>query len=68
MKNFFYNILGLFLILCIVVVVITWIGMIYVGISELYIQNPNTLFIIIPFIIFVHWFGYICFKNGGQYL
>lgn len=63
MKNLFYNILGLFLILCVVIVILTWVGINYVGIMDLYYKNSNTLFVTIPFCIFCNTFIVLCFSK-----
>ena len=62
-KNFFYYILGLFFILCIITVILTWIGINYVGIMELYYKNSNTLFITIPHCIVCNIFIILCLSK-----
>lgn len=62
-ENIFYAILGIVMIICVIVGVIVWCGIIYIGIKEYYDINPNSLFITIPSVIFVHAFGYLCFTR-----
>jgi len=62
-ENIFYTILGIVMIILVILGVITWVGMIYVGIKQYYDINPNSLFITIPAIILVHWFGYMVIKH-----
>lgn len=62
-ENIFYVILDLIMVLCMVIGTLTWVGMVSIGIIELYEKNPNTLFITIPFVIYVHVFGYLTFTR-----
>ena len=62
-ENIFYTILGIVMIICVIVGVTVWGGMMYIGIKECYDINPNSLFITIPFVIFAHWFGYMTIKH-----
>ena len=62
-KNIFYVILDLVMILCMVFGTLTWVGIMSIGIIDLYEKNPNTLFITIPFVIYIHVFGYLTFTR-----
>lgn len=62
-KNIFYVILDFVMILCMVFGTLTWVGIMSIGIIDLYEKNSNTLFITIPFVIFVHIFGYLTFTR-----
>jgi len=62
-QNIFYIILDFVMILCMVLGTLTWIGIMSIGVIDLYEKNPNTLFITIPFVIFVHVFGYLTFTR-----
>ena len=62
-ENIFYIIFGFVIILCMVIGTLTWVGIMGIGIIDLYEKNPNTLFITIPFVIYVHVFGYLTFTR-----
>lgn len=63
MKENIFIILDLVMVLCMVIGTLTWVGIMGIGIIDLYEKNPNTLFITIPFVIFVHVFGYLTFTR-----
>lgn len=58
-ENILYIILSVIFAICIVLSIAAWIALLIVGTIDMYDKNPNTLFIIIPFIIFVHVYGYL---------
>lgn len=58
-ENILYIILSVIFVICIVLSIAAWIALLIVGTIDMYNKNPNTLFIIIPFIIFVHVYGYL---------
>ena len=62
-ENFWLTILGIVMIILVILGVIIWVGMLIVFTIDDYNKNPNSLFITIPAIIFVHWFGYMVFKH-----
>lgn len=62
-EKILYSIFGIILYISIIFGVLIWICMMYFGIKEYYDLNPNSLFITIPTVIFVHIFGYICFTR-----
>ena len=62
-ENILYIIFSVIYVICIVFAIIAWIALIIVGIIDMYEKNPNTLFITIPFIIYVHVFGYLTFTR-----
>jgi len=59
--NFLYPTI---LITCAISLIIVWTGMLTVFVIDDYNKNPNTLFVSIPLIIFVHWFGYKVFTKN----
>ena len=61
--NILYIIFSVIYAICIVFGIIAWIALLIVGITDMYEKNPNTLFIIIPFIILVHIYGYLTFTR-----
>jgi len=62
-ENIFYTILGIVMIILIIFAVLVWVGMLIVFVVDDYGKNPNLLFIDIPMIILVHWFGYMVIKH-----
>ena len=62
-ENIFYTILGIVMIICVIVGVTVWCGMMYIGIKECYDINPNSLWVVIPFVLLVHIWGYLCFTH-----
>jgi hypothetical protein len=62
-ENIFYAILGITMIICAIVGVTVWCGIIYIGIKECYNVNPTSLWVVIPIVLIVHIFGYICFTR-----
>ena len=66
-ENIFYNILGIVMIIwigiCVIIGVTIWGGMMYIGIKECYNVNPTSLWVVIPFVLIVHVFGYLCFTR-----
>jgi hypothetical protein len=62
-ENILYIIFSVIYVICIVFAIIAWIALIIVGILDLYEKNPNTLFITIPFVIYIHVFGYLTFTR-----
>ena len=62
-ENFWFTILGIVMVILIILAVIIWVGMLIVFVMDEYSKNPNSLFITIPAIILVHWFGYMTFKH-----
>ena len=62
-EKILYATLGIILYISIVSMVLIWACMMFFGIKEYYDLNPNSLFITIPIVIFVHIFGYFCFTR-----
>jgi len=62
-ENFWFTILGIVMIILVILAVIIWVGMLIVFTIDDYNKNPNSLFITIPAIILVHWFGYMTIKH-----
>ena len=65
-ENIFYTILGIVMIICVIVGVTVWCGMMYIGIKECYDINPNSLWVVIPFVLLVHIWGYLCFTHNNR--
>ena len=63
-KILFNFLIPTILIVCVIFGTIVWGGMLTIFVIDDYNKNPNTLFISIPFIIFVHWFGYKVFTKN----
>lgn len=62
-ENILYVILSVIFAISIVFAIIAWVALLIVGIIDMYEKNPNTLFIIIPFVIYIHIFGYLTFTR-----
>ena len=62
-ENILYTVFSVIMLLCMVFVTLTWVGIMSIGIIDLYEKNPNTLFITIPFVIYIHVFGYLTFTR-----
>ena len=65
-ENIFYTILGIVMIICVIAGVTVWGGMMYFGIKECYDVNPNSLWVVIPFVLLVHIWGYLCFTCNNR--
>ena len=62
-ENILYTVFGVIMLLCMVFGTLIWVGIISIGVVDMYEKNPNTLFITIPFVVFVHVFGYLTFTR-----
>lgn len=65
-ENIFYTILGIIMIICVIVGVTVWCGIIYIGIKECYNVNPTSLWVVIPIVLVVHVFGYLCLTCNNR--
>lgn len=69
-ENIFYTILGIvmiiWMIICVIVIVTVWCGIIYVGIKECYNDNPTSLWVVIPLVLLVHIWGYLCLTCNNK--
>lgn len=65
-ENIFYTILGIIMIICVIVGVTVWCGIIYIGIKECYNVNPNSIWAVIPIVLIIHVFGYFCFTYNNK--
>ncbi len=55
-------ILGVGLIICLIIGILIWFGILYLGIVDCYKVNPNLLYVVIPMVIIVHLYGYFSFR------
>lgn len=62
-ENILYTVFSVIMLLCMVFGTLIWVGIISIGVVDMYEKNPNTLFITIPFVVFVHVFGYLTFTR-----
>jgi len=54
------------MIICVIVGVTVWCGIIYIGIKECYNVNPNSIWAVIPIVLIIHVFGYFCFTYNNK--
>lgn len=62
-EKIFETLIGILMIILVIVGILIWFGLWTVLIIDEYNKNPNTLFISIPALILLHWWGYLTVKH-----